>query len=214
MREFPPEILLRYLEILRAWQGGVVLARQANSYYDAAAQAWACLSWNTRMKKMILLVLAACMALSNLAMAAAPDAANIKAVQDLLVAMQSEKKLRMTAGMARYGSDKQRQDVMAKIEKVTASEAAARLAPRIAPFVTTETATEMTRFYQSSYGQKVLTQTYNSGPGMYAKDPVPTKAEQAELKKPAYLKADKELKAADAAIHKETFTLVTEIAKK
>lgn len=166
------------------------------------------------MKKLILLAVAACLALSNLALAAAPDAANVKAVQDLMAAMQAEKKLRMTAGMARYGSDKQRQDVMAKIEKVAPNDVYARLAPRVAPFVSTETALEMTRFYQSSYGKKVLHLTYNSGPGMYATEPKATKEEKVELKKPAYLKADKELKAAEAAIHKETFTLVTEIAKK
>jgi hypothetical protein len=80
--------------------------------------------------------------------------------------------------------------------------------------VKTETAVEMTRFYQSSYGKKVLHNTYNSGPGMYAKDPVPTKAEAAELKRPEYVKASQAFAAAEPAIHKETFTLVTEIAKK
>ncbi len=169
---------------------------------------------NKTMKKLISLLLAVGLALSNVALAAAPDAANVKAVQDLLAAMQAEKKLRMTAGMARYGSDAQRQNVMAKIEKVAPKDVYAMLAPRVAPFVNTETALEMTRFYQSSYGQKVLHQTYNSGPGMYPKDPVPTKAEAAELKRPEYIKASKVFAEAEPAIHKETFTLVTEIAKK
>lgn len=166
------------------------------------------------MKKIILLALAAFMTLSNVVIAATPDAANVKAVQELLVAMQSEKKLRMTAGMARYGDDKQRQAVMAKVEKVTPADIAARLAPRVAPFVTTETAQEMTKFYASSYGQKVLHQTYNSGPSMYAKDPVATAAEKSELKRPAYQKADAAFKAADSAIHHEFFVFVTEVAKK
>jgi hypothetical protein len=166
------------------------------------------------MKKMISLVLAGLLAASNLALAAAPDAANVKAVQDMLAAMQPEKKLHMTAGMARYGDEKQRLAVMAKLDKVTPADVAARLAPRVAPFVTTETAQEMARFYTSSYGQKVLTQTYNSGPSMYAKDPVATPAEKTELKRPEYLKADKAFKAADSAIHHEFFVLVTEIAKK
>lgn len=166
------------------------------------------------MKKLISLLLALGLALSNVALAAAPDAANVKAVQDLLAAMQAEKKLRMTAGMARYGSDAQRESVMAKIEKVAPADVYARLAPRLAPFVNTETAVEMTRFYQSTYGKKVLHNMYNSGPGTYGKDPVPTKAEAAELKRPDYVKASQALAAAEPAIHKETFTLVTEIAKK
>jgi hypothetical protein len=46
---------------------------------------------------------------------------------------------------------------------------------------------------------------------MYPSAPKPTPAEQAELKKPAYIKADQEFKANESAIHHETFVLLKEI---
>ena len=144
---------------------------------------------------------------------AAPDAAQVKAAHDLLLSMQAEKLLRMTAGMSKFPSPAQREITMAKVEKLTPEMVYTRLSQPVARLVSTETALEMTRYYQSSYGQKLLKETYNGGPRMYAADPTPTPAEKAELKKPAFVKANKEFKAAEPAIRHEVFVLLTEINK-
>lgn len=144
---------------------------------------------------------------------AAPDAAQVKAAHDMLAAMQAEKMLRTTAGMSKYPSPAQREIVMAKVVKLPAEEIYSRLALPVARLLSTETAAEMTRYYQSSYGQKVLMQTYNGPPRLYPEDPKPTPAEKLELKKPAYVKASQEFKAAEPAIHHEAFVLLSEINK-
>ncbi len=174
------------------------------------------------MKLFPTLALAACFALTAAPVsavtpvtpAAAPDAAQIKATQDMLEAMQAEKLMRMTAGMTRYADEKQRKSVTDKLEKVPAKEIYQRLAAPVARLVSKETALEMTRFYGTSYGKKVLHQTYNSGPSLYPSDPVPTAAEKAELKRPDYVKADREFKAAEAGIRHEAFVLLNAIANK
>lgn len=148
------------------------------------------------------------------AAAAAPSPLAVKAAHDLLAAMQAEKLMRTVAGSSRYPTEQQRQAVMAKLDKVTPEEVYNRLAAPVAKLVTPETAVEMVRFYQSAYGQKVLKKTYNSGPSMYDDAPKPSAAEKAELAKPAYIKADKELQAAKPAIRHEIFVLVTELARK
>ena len=145
--------------------------------------------------------------------AAAPDAARVKAAHDLLLSMQAEKLLRMTAGMSKFPSPAQREITMAKVEKLTPEMVYTRLSQPVARLVSTETAVEMTRYYQSSYGQRLLKETYNGGPRMYAADPTPTPAEKAEQKKPAFVKANKEFKAAEPAIRHEVFVLLTEINK-
>nr|WP_315395500.1 hypothetical protein [uncultured Duganella sp.] len=147
------------------------------------------------------------------ALAQAPDAAKVKAAHDMLAAMQAEKLLRMTAGMSKYPSPAQRELVMAKVEKLTPEMVYTRLATPVARLVGTETALEMTRYYQSSYGRKLLQQTYNGAPRMYPVDPTPTPAEKTELKKPAFVKANAEFKAAEPAIRHEVFVLLTEINK-
>jgi hypothetical protein len=43
--------------------------------------------------------------------------------------------------------------------------------------------------------------------------PTPTAAEKVQLKQPAYLKADKAFRDAEAAIDHQTFVLMTELAK-
>lgn len=151
---------------------------------------------------------------SAAAPAAAPNAAQVKAAHDLLVSMQAEKMIRLKAGSSKYADDKQRLAVLAKVERVTPQEIYRRLSVPVAQLVTAETAGEMTRFYMSSYGQRVLKQTYNGGPSLYAGDPEPTKDEKLELKRPAYLKAEQEFKAARPAIQHAAFVLVTEIARK
>ena len=151
--------------------------------------------------------------LAGAASAAAPDAVQVKAAHDLLLSMQAEKLLRMTAGMSKFPSPAQREITMAKVEKLTPEMVYTRLAQPVARLVSTGTALEMTRYYQSSYGQKLLKETYNGGPRMYAADPTPTPAEKAELKKPAFVKANMEFKAAEPAIRHEVFVLLTEINK-
>lgn len=140
-----------------------------------------------------------------------PDAAQVKAAHDLLAAMQAEKMMRMTAGMSRYASPEQRKQVMDKVIKLQPEFVYTRLATPVAKLLSTETSLEMTRYYQSSYGQKVLHDTYNSAAQMYPTKPKPTPAEQAELKKPAYLKAEKEFKENEQALNHETFVLLKEI---
>jgi hypothetical protein len=140
-----------------------------------------------------------------------PDAAQVKAAHDLLASMQAEKMMRMTAGMSRYASPEQRKQVMDKVIHLQPEFVYTRLATPIAKLLSTETLLEMTRYYQSSYGKKVLEDTYNSKAQMYPTAPKPTPAEQVELKKPAYLKADKEFKANEEAIHHETFVLLKDI---
>src|SRR5471032_2555845 len=113
-------------------------------------------------RSMKTLALAGLMAAAPLVSAAAADASQIKAAHDLLAAMQAEKMMRTTAGESHYADDKQRQDVMAKLDKVPPEDIYRRLSVPLAQLVSTETAVEMTRFYRSPYGQRVLKQSYNS----------------------------------------------------
>ncbi len=148
------------------------------------------------------------------AVSAVPDAAHVQAVQQLMVAMQAEKMMRSTAGASRYANEAQRQSVFDKLQKVPPGEIHRRLAAPVARVVSAETAVEMSKFYASSYGQKILQQTYNSGPSMYgAQEPVPVGAEKAQLKAPALIKARKEMAAADQAIRHEAFVLLGAIVK-
>ena len=165
------------------------------------------------LKKLLVTVSLTLVAACAVAAPAAPDAAQIKAAHDLLASMQAEKMLRMTAGMSRYASPAQREAVMAKLEKVTPETIYTRLAVPVARLLSTETAVEMTSYYQSSYGQRVLHDSYNGRPGLYPSDPVPTAKEKIALKKPAYIKADQAFKAAEPAIHHEVFLLLSEIGK-
>jgi membrane-bound lytic murein transglycosylase len=142
------------------------------------------------------------------ATAAASDAGAVKAAQDLLAAMQAEKLVRSVAGSSRYPNEQSRAAAMAKIDKLAPADVYKRLAAPVSKLVSVATANEMARFYQSSYGQKVLKQQYNSGPSFGDSAPQATKEEKAELKKPAYIKASKELEAAQPAIRHEVFVLV------
>lgn len=172
------------------------------------------------MKSMKMLALAGLMTAANLASAAAtpsapamPDAQQVQAAHDLLAAMQAEKMMRATAGMSRYATPQQRQAVFDKLDKVPAEQIYQRLSIPVARLVSTATATEMTRYYQSSYGQRVLKQTYNSGPSLYDTAPVPTAREKVELKRAAFVKADKAFKEVEPAIRHETFVLLTAISR-
>ncbi|QYF92117.1 hypothetical protein KY495_15240 [Massilia sp. PAMC28688] len=139
----------------------------------------------------------------------------VKALKDMLAAMQAEKMMRTVAGTSRYASAEQQNAVFAKLDKVPAAEIHARLAYPLAKVISVETANEMARFFNSSYGKKVVYAMYNSSGGYgEPSGPVPTPAERKELKNPAYLKAKKEFDAAEPAIQAEAFKLLQTISKK
>lgn len=147
------------------------------------------------------------------AAATAPDAATVKAAQDLLAALQAEKLVRLVAGSSRFPNEQARAAAMAKVEKLvqTPAEVYKRLAVPVAKLVSAETAGEMTRFYQTPYGQKVVFKKYNSSAGLAGGATQASKEEKAALKNPAYIKASKELDAAEPAIRHEVFVLVKSV---
>jgi len=147
--------------------------------------------------------------------AAAPSPAHVKAVQDLLRAMQVENVLRGVAARSRYQNEAQRQAVFAKLAKIPPAEIHQRLAPQLVHAISADTATEMTRFYTTPYGKKVIYGRYNSRagmvmPGMAAAVPP---EEQKERKRAAYVKASKELADAEPVIDHEAFKLLQQINK-
>lgn len=145
----------------------------------------------------------------------AGSAAHVKAVQDLLAAMQIEKVLKGVAARSRYASEAQRQEVFAKLNKVAPAEVYQRLAGPLAGVISADTAAEMTRFYNTPYGKKVIHNKYNSAtqimmPGM---KPVVPPEEKKERKRAAYVQASKELAAAEPMIESEAFKLLQQINK-
>ncbi len=147
--------------------------------------------------------------------AAAISPAHVKAVQDLLGAMQVEKVVRGVAARSRYQSPAQRQAVYAKLDKTPPATVHQRLAAPLASVISLNTATEMTRFYGTPYGKKVIHQKYNSGsqimmPGM---KPVVPPEEKKERKRAAYVQASKQLAEAEPAIEREAFKLLQMINK-
>jgi len=163
------------------------------------------------MKIVSAILLAAALAGSAQAANPNPDASQVKATHDLLAAMQAEKMMRMTAGMSRYATPAARDRVMDKVMALPAETVYNSLAAPVARLLSPETVTEMTKFYESSYGKKVLNNTYNSGAQLYPSVPKATPAEQAAMKKAAYIKADREFKANEQAIHHEVFVLLQQI---
>lgn len=159
-------------------------------------------------------IFAAALALSLNVQAApaAPDSAHVKAVQGLLEAMQAEKLVRMKAGMARYANEQQRQAVNAKVGKVAPQTIYARLALPVSQLVTEETATEMARYYRTPVGQKVVYAMYNSRASLLDTRPQLTAAEKADMKRPAFVKAQKAFSEAEPAIGRQAFLLVQKIA--
>ncbi|MFC5476593.1 hypothetical protein [Massilia suwonensis] len=149
------------------------------------------------------------------ASSAVPSAAHIKAVQDLLGAMQAENVLRGVAARSRYTSGAQRQAVFAKLDKTPAAEVYQRLAPPLARSISADTAAEMTRFYQTPYGKKVIHSKYNSGPqlSMPGMTAAVAPEEKKERKRAAYVQASKELAAAEPMIEHEAFKLLQTINK-
>lgn len=147
------------------------------------------------------------------AQAAAQSPAHVKAVQDLLAAMQAEKMLRSVAGRSRYPSEAQRKAVFDKLNRVPPAEVYQRLAAPVARLVSAETAIEMTRFYNTPYGKQVIHNRYNNGPQIVMPGMTPAVApeEKKERKRAAYVKASKELADAQPAIDSEAFKLLQAI---
>ena len=144
------------------------------------------------------------------AQAAVTGPAHVKAVQDLLGAMQAENVLRGVAGRSRYASVAQRKAVFDKIDKTPPAEVYRRLAPALAPSISADTALEMTRFYNTPYGKQVIHRRYNSGaqvmlPG--AREVVAPE-ERKERKRAAYVNASRELAAAEPVVEREAFKLL------
>jgi hypothetical protein len=147
--------------------------------------------------------------------AALPAAAHVKAVQDLLGAMQVENVLRGVAGRSRYASDAQRQAVFAKLDKTPPAEVHRRLALPLASVISADTALEMSRFYQTAYGKQLIHRKYNSGPqlAMPGTRSAVAPEEKKERKRAAYVQASKELADAEPAIEREAFKLLQQINK-
>jgi hypothetical protein len=175
------------------------------------------------MKLLKPLGLAVLIAASSVSFAAAPPPAtaafvvtngHVRAVTDLLAAMQAEKMMRTITGSSRYASEAQRTAAYAKLEKVPPAQIYARLAYPLARTISVETATEMARFYSSDYGKKIVYRMYNSK-ASYGEPtgPAATPAERKDMQRPAFIKASKELAAADGVIRHEGFVLLQAIAK-
>jgi hypothetical protein len=147
--------------------------------------------------------------------AAAPGPAHVKAVQDLLGVMQIEKVMLGVASRSRYQSQAQKQAVFDKLGKTPPAEVYRRLAPSLAQVISTGTALEMTRFYNSPYGKQVIYRKYNNRggiimPGMRAAVPP---EEKKERNRAAYVQASKELADAEPVIEHEAFKLLQQIDK-
>ena len=146
---------------------------------------------------------------------AAPAPTHLKAVQDLLGAMQIEKLLKGVAAHSRYAGESQKQAVLAKLDKIPPAEIYQRLAPALTRAISADTATEMYRFYTTPYGKQVIHKKYNSAaqlimPGMTA---AVAPEEKKERKRAAYVQASKELAEAEPALEHEAFKLLQAINK-
>ncbi|MES2019464.1 MAG: hypothetical protein V4484_23480 [Pseudomonadota bacterium] len=165
------------------------------------------------------LALAVLIASSAVSFAAATPAApaapvitvgHVKAVTALMEAMQAEKLMTSIAYASKYSTEEQRAAVLAKVEKTPKDRIYARLAFPLAKVISAETASEMARFYATPKGKQVVYRMYNDAGG-----PVPlgTPAERKDSKRPEFIKANKELADADAAIRHEGFVLLQQIGK-
>lgn len=175
------------------------------------------------MKSMKALGLAVLVGSCSVSFAAAPVATpaaavvtvgHVRAVTELMAAMQMEKMMRTVAGSSHYASEQQRNATYAKLDKVPPAQIYARLAYPLARTISEETASEMTRFYSSSYGKKVVYQMYNHK-ASYGETgwPAATAAERKNMQRPAFIKASKDLAAADDIIRHQGFLLLQAIAK-
>lgn len=167
------------------------------------------------MKFMKGLTLAVMLSASSLALANQEDpAAHLKAVQDMMKAMQAEKMMRTITGRSGFPAEAQRKATFAKLDKLPPAEIHQRLARASRQFVSMPTAIEMTRFYSSAHGRQVLQQTYNSGASLMAPQaPAMSNSERQQFSRPDFLKAKKEFDKAEPMIQHEGFRLMQAIAK-
>jgi hypothetical protein len=174
------------------------------------------------MKSMKLLCFAVLVVSCSFSFATAPAAApaavitngHVRAVTDLLAAMQMEKMMRSIAGASHYASEQQRTATYAKLDKVPPAQIYARLAYPLARTISEETASEMARFYTSSYGKKIVYQMY-SHTGSFGEPALPAAnaTERKAMQRPAFIKASKALAEADGIIRHQGFVLLQSIAK-
>jgi hypothetical protein len=151
------------------------------------------------------------------ATAAAPtatvDAAHLKSVTQLMAAMQAEKKLRNTVWTSRFRSEEVRKSTAEKFEKLPPARVYQELASRSLPLIGKETADAMTRFYESSYGKKVVYSMYNNSATLNPSgSPRPTAADQKLLRDPAIQKANQAMIEAEPALSKVRLNLLMDIA--
>jgi hypothetical protein len=175
------------------------------------------------MKLLKTLGLAMLLASSTVSFGAAPAAAppalvitngHVRAVTELMAAMQAEKMMRTITGTSRYASEAQRAATYAKLDKVPPAQIYARLAYPLARSISAETATEMARFYSTDFGKKIVYRMYNNKVSFNESAAAPaTAAERKDMQRPAFIKASKELAAADGAIRHEGFVLLQAIAR-
>jgi hypothetical protein len=80
----------------------------------------------------------------------------------------------------------------------------------MAQHISADTATEMTRFYNTPYGKQVIYKKYNSGTQiiMPGTKEVVAPEEKKERKRAAYVQASKELAEAQPALEREAFKLL------
>ncbi|HEY0065591.1 MAG TPA: hypothetical protein VGC21_25975 [Telluria sp.] len=144
--------------------------------------------------------------------AEADPAGHLKAVQDLMAAMQTEKMMRSITGASGFPSEAQRTAAFAKLAKIKPAEIHERLGRQTQRHISQATAFEMTQYYNLAYGKGVLYQTYNSGPGMAgSRAPTPSASERKFMSRPEFIKAKKEFDAAEPAIRHEGFLLMQAI---
>ncbi|SHG47214.1 hypothetical protein [Massilia sp. CF038] len=144
--------------------------------------------------------------------AEADPAAHLKAVQGLMAAMQTEKLMRSITGTSGFASEALRAKAFAKLATVKPSDIHERLGRQTQRFISQSTAVEMTAYYNLAHGRAVLWQTYNSRPGFAKNDaPTPTPNERKFMSRPEFIKAKKELDAAEPAIRHEGFLLMQAI---
>jgi hypothetical protein len=139
---------------------------------------------------------------------------HVKAVNELLVAMQIEKLMKTITGTSRFATEEQRAAAFAKLERVPPMKIYERLAYPLAQVISAETAKEMARFYLTPHGRKLVYKMYNSA-GTFGDPLTPAEkaAEKADYKRPEYIKANAELAIADDAIRHEAFVLLQSIIK-
>jgi hypothetical protein len=140
--------------------------------------------------------------------------AHLKAAHDLLAAMQAEKMMRTTASASRYPDMATRDAVMAKLGTVPPETIYQRLSAPLAKLVSYEDALELSKFYASPYGLRLLHDTYNSKPSLGGSVTQASKAERAELARPALVKARKALDDAREPLRHEMFVLLQALNRK